>query len=249
MRCFINNLCFLGIGFLAFGFDFSTLFAQSLQSMDRSQLRRSSLSDEQRRSIRESESIPVGLTKEEAFAFNLPYHAISKRRKIELSPGETLVAYIELNDFARLQQLLEDGVDPNSDVHEGSLGICSVVSALHCATYMGSIEMARILIENGADPHDDSEGCSRSLKTAITYNHTDIAEMILDSNRFDINNEHDRCNKGEFSYLALAILAKNVRIIRRLLDKGIDVDSLPNNYLVVMDNLLQSYETSMYPRR
>ena len=167
-------------------------------------------------------------------------------RNIELAMETALSAYVELGDIERVREVLDAGANPNgpdqySEERRDCFGLFRP-NPVHCAAYIGDVEITRILIEAGANVNVSGAECSSPLQAAISYNHPEIFDMILNADNFDIN--YSECSNG---YLKAAIRKRNGRAIKVLLGKGAKVDVLRDDYYAAMINILRSYETSLNP--
>ena len=159
-----------------------------------------------------------------------------------VSPEEALVAYTELRDIEDVRRLLDAGVDPNVGRRD-CLGLYEP-SAVHCAVHIGEEAIVRLLIEYGADVNRVGIECGSPLQSALRYGHEEIADMIIDAPNFNANNE----SCGRESFLYFAIRYGNYRIIKRLLDKGANVDTLSTRYRRAMEAIIRAYETTVVAR-
>ena len=162
------------------------------------------------------------------------------------TPEETLTAYIELRDVQGVRKTLDAGADPNgpedfSERRKDCFGLFKP-SPLHCAAYIGDIKITRMLIEAGADVNARAAECTSPLQAAISYDHPEIFDMILNTDNFNIDND---CST--MTYLYFAIETKNGRAIQALLDREASIDSLTDRDHAAMVNLIRSYETAFHP--
>ena len=170
---------------------------------------------------------------------------VSFSNERNLSPEAALSAYVELRDIERVIETLDAGVNPDGPDEFSEKRDCFGLfrpSPVHCAAYIGDVEITRILIEAGADVNVSGAECSSPLQAAISYNHSEIFDMILDADSFDIN--YSECSN---EYLRSAIRKRNGRAIKRLLAKGARAEVLRDDYYTAMTNIIRSYETSLNP--
>ena len=73
-------------------------------------------------------------------------------------------------DITMVQQLLKQGVDPNDGI------------ALHEASHYGHKTIARLLLENKADPNKEGGHYGSALLAASFEGHTEIIQMLLENN-------------------------------------------------------------------
>ena len=94
------------------------------------------------------------------------------------------------------------------------------MTALHVTCRFGSLEAARVLVENGVD----LEACVRgrtALQLATFYRHTDLVQLLMN------NVAHSQAEKMHHSSLLVAIKDDSTVMAHTLLDLGVN----PNNHL------------------
>jgi ankyrin repeat protein len=108
----------------------------------------------------------------------------------------------------------------NSEVMKACIlhrGMTERNACLRQASVCGRLSIVRLLVDNGANIHDDDDA---PLRLAVSYNHTAVAEYLINLGA-DVN-VHD-------SYpLRAAIGHSNHHIVRLLLDKGASTDGIVN---------------------
>jgi cytohesin len=87
--------------------------------------------------------------------------------------GLLLIVSSAGGDLARVQQLLQDGVDPNSTDSEAW-------TSLHIAAGQGHAEVTRLLLSRGADPTARNRSGDTPLHVAVMQNQVGSAEVLLD---------------------------------------------------------------------
>lgn len=125
-------------------------------------------------------------------------------------PGESLLhIWVEKNDLSAVTMLLDLGADVNA-INEAELSVLVV------CIETGSLEMARLLLEHGADP-DWAASCIPPIFHAIRKHRADLAELLL---RYHANpNLRGDCDEWA---LFVAITMDDYFIAKLLLEHGAD---------------------------
>lgn len=106
------------------------------------------------------------------------------------------------NDIRTVTELLDAGVDVNSvdlsDLHR---------SALHAAAREGHCDLARLLLERGADVHyeDDTDECAYHV--ALNNDHDNIANLLLEAGY--IPDPRDESTSGSDTDVSLTYFFQN----------------------------------------
>ena len=87
--------------------------------------------------------------------------------------GSKLIAAIRKQDVAAVKQALADKADPNGQDPEFG------VTALNWATMVGNVEIARILLDGGADVNGKSRDGGGPLSGAAFMGRADVCELSL----------------------------------------------------------------------
>jgi len=135
-------------------------------------------------------------------------------------------------DIARL--LIEKGADVNAgdacgqwfeendvlyeDFCERPLLCCG--TPLHWAAFNGHLEVARLLIESGADINDGNRHSERPLHWAAFKGHLDVARLLIESGA-DVNASDFEGLKP----LHFAAMEGHVEVVRLLIESGADVNA------------------------
>ena len=127
----------------------------------------------------------------------------------KLAVGAELVSYAAEEGSARVTQFLLR-VCPDKDFHG---------QALRVAAHKGRAEVARLLVEAGADTNSPDAKHKTALIHASSSGHTKIAELLLDAGA-----HKDACDLSGKSALAHALCNGHIEIAHRLLDAGADKD-------------------------
>ncbi len=89
--------------------------------------------------------------------------------------GSKLIAAIRKQDVAAVKQALADKADPNGQDPEFG------VTALNWATMVGNVEIARILLDGGADVNGKSRDGGGPLSGAAFMGRADVCELLISS--------------------------------------------------------------------
>ena len=124
---------------------------------------------------------------------------------------------VQDGDIQNARSYLEQGVDVNVDRNE----------TLSIAVRKGDLQMVKLLMDYGADPHDSYEGYHSPLKLAISHNRTQILKFFI-KDGVDIYSRKDSLLKLATRYanqFTLEFLKKHIRIMSKNF-------SLKKDYLV-----------------
>jgi ankyrin repeat protein len=128
-----------------------------------------------------------------------------------------------------VQSLFEAGAEMDTTVR-------TFGSALHLASYLGSQEIVRYLLQ-GMDDINIFGGCFESpLIAAVTGNHAVIAELLLDRG---VNVGRSSPEHG--SALRCACAHGSMKLIRSLLDRGADVNADDDENQSALASAVSSY--------
>jgi ankyrin repeat protein len=131
-----------------------------------------------------------------------------------------------------VQSLFEAGAEMDTTVR-------TFGSALHLASYLGSQEIVRYLLQ-GMDDINIFGGCFESpLIAAVTGNHAVIAELLLDRG---VNVGRSSPEHG--SALRCACAHGSMKLIRSLLDRGADVNADDDENQSALASAVSSYADS-----
>ena len=133
----------------------------------------------------------------------------SEEKEVELSEVDRdLLEAMESQDTAGVQQALGNGANVNS-LHIGW-------TILMCACHRGYNEIARILLDAGADPWWKDRHGRPAMIPAVVEGHLSIVEMLLNHDK-DLLEIKDR---DGHTPLFIAIIWQKFEIARLLLDRG-----------------------------
>lgn len=128
---------------------------------------------------------------------------------------------IEFDNIRAVKTILATGVDPNC------CGANSVDSPLQQALSNENIDIARLLIDAGADVNANASTWgwyNDPLQIATMKGNTKLVDMVLAAGaRINTVNGHGHCA------LNLAIQNRNIEVVQILLEKGTDIDFM-NEY-------------------
>lgn len=135
-------------------------------------------------------------------------------RPADASSGAALIAAAEEGDLGRVQQLLERGASVQARDRDGR-------TALVAASYGNHVEVARVLIAAGADVNakDDTVQSAYLIATSEVGDDPRLLDLTLENGA-----EVDDKDSYDGTGLIRAAERGFPRIVRRLLDAGIDRD-------------------------
>ena len=141
---------------------------------------------------------------------------------LKKSLGDLLLVAVKNNDYTKVKELLEDGVDPNFiDTDDNSL--------LHYAAYNSYKKIVDLLLKYGADPNIKNRNNITPLWYASGMHHPDVVRLLLDSGA-DPNIK----SFINTSPLSVAFEKNDVDTVKILLDYGAD----PNEHTHQLDPIL-----------
>jgi ankyrin repeat protein len=133
---------------------------------------------------------------------------LSKARK--LPPPSPLVIAVGRNDAKAVEDILRRGASVHDTGTEG-------VDALSVAAILGYTEIARVLLDNGANVDFRSKGATPLMK-AIMMDHAATARLLIDRGA-NINAATD----DGLTALIYSVQRNSMELMQLLLDKGADV--------------------------
>lgn len=156
-----------------------------------------------------------------------------------MAKKRTLLDAIFSNDLALLEQLLDQGADPNALIDHHATGLSPLIEAAHC----GTPEIITALLDRGANIHQTIGVVEDSpLSAACTKARIDVVKLLL-ARGADPNLRQ----KGS-SALTAAMIDKQpsrTRIVKLLLAAGADPDFVfLSNAGVPMDDVLMRAASS-----
>jgi ankyrin repeat protein len=124
-------------------------------------------------------------------------------------PNVGIHAAILMGDIEAVQQHIDAGTDINED--EWTHGSSPLITA----AALGETEIAKLLINEGADINFRNDEGSTPLIAAAAFNHTDIAQLLIISGA-----KVDMANNDGSTALIIASLFSNINLVKSLLDNG-----------------------------
>jgi ankyrin repeat protein len=110
-------------------------------------------------------------------------------------------------------------------------------TALHTAAINGSVEVFKLLLDNGADVTIKNSFNTTILHCAVLSGNLEIINLILE-NRVNINAQDDHGNTA--LHMIIPYGGSENEVVRLLLSKGIDLD-IKNNDNKTISDLLHTY--------
>jgi uncharacterized protein len=120
-------------------------------------------------------------------------------------------------DIEVIEQLLETGVDVNTEDEDGQ-------TPLRCAADAGHTDVTKMLIEHGADVNARGRRGYIALHRAVEKGHTETARLLLEHGA-DVNAVTQSMG---FTPLHRAVAGRHVGTARLLLEHGANVDAENN---------------------
>ncbi len=140
---------------------------------------------------------------------------------------------VAAGDTAKVQELLDKGVSPDSQTEDGK-------TLLMLAAYLGHTDIVKLLIEKGADVNAKDRDGKTALIYAAESNNIAVAELLLkngaDPNAADNNGKTALMYAAEKGYLNFAKL---------LLENGADLNATANNGKTALQFALDNNQTAM----
>lgn len=120
--------------------------------------------------------------------------------------------------------LLDRGADTEAEGEWYAFGVFAwgTITALHCASANGHLEIVRLLLENGANVNAPDRHTALGL--AVKHGYREIVHLLLE-NGADTNVIQDY---GSGTVLQLASCRGDIEIVHFLLEKGADVNTTSN---------------------
>ena len=146
-----------------------------------------------------------------------------------------LTQAIENDSIAKLKSLLKEGVDLNKPIligEEYDLEEYDEVSPLFYAIRKyASLEMIRLMLENGVDLFAvDSDGIS-ALDMAIKFKRMDVVRLCIDKG-FDLNTTK---RKSGITPVMLAACFSDIDLMEILLENGGDINAVDRTGMSPLD--------------
>lgn len=136
-------------------------------------------------------------------------------------------------DTAKVESLLDQGVDPNSKTDDGK-------TLLMLAAYLGHTDIAKLLIDKGADVNAKDQDGKTALMYAAEKNNIEIGKLLLekgaDPNSADNNGKTALMYAAEKGYLDFAKL---------LLENGADLNAAANDGKTALQIARDNNQTAM----
>ena len=148
--------------------------------------------------------------------------ALSNKANLEKYGMPELIDAVEQGDVKKIKQLLDAGIDPNSEDDD------TVYTILYTATESGNTEIVKLLLENGADVDavvDYGQQDGTPLIKASFDGHAKIAEILLEAGA-DIEATNDNMFEFEPGPTALFYATSNghADVVRILLNYGANTE-------------------------
>lgn len=139
-----------------------------------------------------------------------------------LDETEELQSAVSHNDLKKAKECLEYGANPNGDKKYD-------INPLMIATTQGNLEIAKLLIDKGADVNAKDKNGNNALVYCSNYGYAKgIAKLFID-NGIEINNR----NRDGETALEKATGSSNCEIAKFLIENGADHKSINKSLVIV----------------
>jgi ankyrin repeat protein len=122
-------------------------------------------------------------------------------------------------DFASMEYLLKQGADINTTFKD------STSTALTAAASSGDIELAKFLLEKGANPAGSANFPNSPIYFAIAENQTAIVEALLDAG---VDQNYAWSGESGGTLLISAVQFGHFAVVKLLIDRGANINSVGN---------------------
>mmetsp|Transcript_12321 Transcript_12321/g.15967 ORF Transcript_12321/g.15967 Transcript_12321/m.15967 type:complete len:175 (+) Transcript_12321:202-726(+) len=136
----------------------------------------------------------------------------------EKSGLEALIEVILREDVYLVKQLLNEGVPANGFVDYVEIAYMYDWTPLHAAARKGNLEIARILIEAGADVNASKAEMIAPLEVASSAGHIGVVKLLLNHGA-----EVNHTNLYNQNALAYAAKYGHTDVVELLVEHGIDI--------------------------
>jgi ankyrin repeat protein len=144
---------------------------------------------------------------------------------LDIDGRTILYTPIKYNYFKILELLL--------DYNKKTIGISILdikdkfgLTALHYSIIYNNMNIFKLLLLNNADLFILSNDSNNSISYSIIYNRNDIFDYILEKNI----NFHNFINNKGFNLLQIALINKNIYVLKKLLDNNININLNNKDY-------------------
>ena len=129
----------------------------------------------------------------------------------ELDLGSQFAVAIEKGDLEKVKALIASGAKPDTLIEYGEHKITPLMKA----SWDGELEIAKFLLDSGADVNAVDEGNASALFSALNRDHVEVVQLLIDRGaKLNIRNSY------QFTPMTQAGAAGNEAIIRILVKAG-----------------------------
>lgn len=143
-----------------------------------------------------------------------------------------LIGSITLDQRDEVKNIIKAGVDVNKRF---DFGESRNITPLYMAVLMGNADVAKILIDSGADANADFEGLNLLFVAALNGGNKAVTELLI-VNGLDVNAKYTRSGPlNGITPLHIAATKGNIEVAESLIEHGADVNAKDNNGKTPLD--------------
>ncbi len=137
--------------------------------------------------------------------------------KFDSAQNRNLLQAIEAGDIQAVRAALEEGADPNTEGEDPNVKVGVEVTALMLAARYNRIEIAKVLIERGANVNGGNYAIGYPLQEAAEKGYLEMVTLLL-SKGADVNTSADE----NYTALQGAVDERHTEVVEVLLKHGAD---------------------------